>query len=257
MCRWMTYAGPAIYLEKLIYEPENSLVRQSLSARRARTPTNGDGSGIGWYAERNVPGLYRETRPAWNDPNLRSLAHQIRSRLFFAHVRASTGTAASIANCHSFAHRRWMFMHNGQIGGYERVRRALDARIPDDVYNARVGTTDSEAFFYLLFAHGLDSDPVGALAKTVALVVETMSQAGTDEPFRMTAALTDGETLYALRYSTDPDPPTLFYVREAEKLIVVSEPLDADETNWAPVANGHVLVARNGGAPTIRAFRAD
>ncbi len=256
MCRWITYAGPEVYLEKLIYEPENSLVRQSLSARRGRTPTNGDGSGIGWYAERDVPGLYRETRPAWNDPNLRSLAHQIKSRLFFAHVRASTGTAASVANCHPFAHGRWMFMHNGQIGGYEKIRRALDARIPDDVYNARVGTTDSEAFFYLLFAHGLEADPVGALSRTVAVVLETMKLAGIDEPFRMTAALTDGATLYALRYATDPDPPTLYHVREAGKLMVVSEPLDADETSWTPVANGHVLIAADGAAPRIQAFRA-
>lgn len=254
MCRWITYAGPAVYLEKLIYEPENSLVRQSLSARRARTPTNGDGSGIGWYAERNVPGLYRETRPAWNDPNLRSLAHQISSRLFFAHVRASTGTAASIANCHPFSHGKWMFMHNGQIGGYEKVRRALDAMIPDAVYNARVGTTDLEAFFYLLFGNGLESDPVAALGRTVRQVVDTMARHKVDEPFRMTAALTDGTTLYALRYATDPDPPTLFYVRDQEKLMVVSEPLDADDANWAPVENAHVLVARGGETPRIIAL---
>lgn len=148
-------------------------------------------------------------------------------------------------------------MHNGQIGGYEKIRRALDARIPDDVYNARVGTTDSEAFFYLLFAHGLEADPVGALGRTVAVVIETMRSAGIDEPFRMTAALTDGATLYALRYATDPDPPTLYPVCGAEKLMVVSEPLDADETSWTPVANSHVLTAANGAAPRVRAFRAN
>jgi glutamine amidotransferase len=254
MCRWITYMGPPIYLEKLIYEPENSLVRQSLSARRARVPTNGDGSGIGWYGARDLPGLYRETRPAWNDPNLRSLAHQIESRLFFAHVRASTGTAASIANCHPFAFRRWMFMHNGQIGGYERVRRPLDAMIADEVYNARVGTTDSEAFFYLLFGHGLERDPVAALARTVGAVLKAMDTAGVDEPFRMTAALTDGETVYALRYATDPEPPTLFYADADERLMIVSEPLDAEEGSWTPVENAHVLVARRGTRPAVARF---
>jgi glutamine amidotransferase len=255
MCRWITYAGEPIYLEKLIYEPENSLVRQSLSARRARVPTNGDGSGVGWYGARDLPGLYRETRPAWNDPNLRSLAHQIRSHLFFAHVRASTGTATSIANCHPFAYGKWMFMHNGQIGGYEKVRRPLDALIVDDVYNARVGTTDSEAFFYLLFGAGLNADPVNALERTVGTVLAAMKKAGTDEPFRMTAALTDGDTLYSLRFATDPEPPTLFYSRTDNHLMVVSEPLDAEEGNWAAVENGHILIARNGAAPKIAEFR--
>ncbi|MDX2222241.1 MAG: class II glutamine amidotransferase [Rhodospirillaceae bacterium] len=269
MCRWITYAGPPIYLEKLIYEPENSLVRQSLSARRARVPTNGDGSGIGWYGERDLPGLYRETRPAWNDPNLRSLAHQIRSRLFFAHVRASTGTAASIANCHPFAHGRWIFMHNGQIGGYEKVRRRLDAAIPDDVYNARVGTTDSEAFFYLLFGQGLDHDPPRALARAVRLVLDEMARAGTDEPFRMTAALSDGRTIYALRYASDPEPPSLYFARDSgardsgardsgardgERLMVVSEPLDADEGSWTAVDTGHLLVSRLDAPPRIVPF---
>jgi glutamine amidotransferase len=255
MCRWITYAGTPIYLEKLIYEPENSLVRQSLSARRARVPTNGDGSGVGWYGARDLPGLYRETRPAWNDPNLRSLAHQIRSHLFFAHVRASTGTATSIANCHPFAYGKWMFMHNGQIGGYEKVRRPLDALIADEVYNARVGTTDSEAFFYLLFGAGLDRDPVAALEQTVATVLRAMKTAGSDEPFRMTAALTNGETLYALRYATDPEPPTLFYSRSADHLMVVSEPLDAEEGNWAAVENAHILIAKTGSAPQVADFR--
>jgi glutamine amidotransferase len=256
MCRWITYLGPPIYLEKLIYEPENSLVRQSLSARRARVPTNGDGSGIGWYGARDLPGLYRETRPAWNDPNLRSLAHQIQSRLFFAHVRASTGTAASIANCHPFAFNKWMFMHNGQIGGYEKVRRPLDALISDEVYNARVGTTDSEAFFYLLFGQNLDKDPVGALTKTVGTVLKAMAAANVDEPFRMTAALTDGETLYALRFATDPEPPTLFYSMNSAQLMVVSEPLDAEEGNWTAVDNAHVLIAKPGTQPSVVAFSA-
>jgi predicted glutamine amidotransferase len=38
---------------------------------------------------------------------------------------------------------------------------------------------------------------------------------------------------------------------------VVSEPLDADETSWTPVANGHVLIAANGAAPRVQAFRAN
>ena len=72
------------------------------------------------------PGLYREVRPAWSDENLRSLCAQVRSRLFFAHVRASTGTATTRANCHPFAAGPFMFMHNGQTGGWHAVRRRVE-----------------------------------------------------------------------------------------------------------------------------------
>jgi predicted glutamine amidotransferase len=104
MCRWLTYCGAPIYLDKVLFEPQNSLINQSLHARHSHVTTNGDGFGVGWYGERGVPGVYRDILPAWNDHNLKSLSHQIRSGLFLAHVRASTGTATARSNCHPFAH---------------------------------------------------------------------------------------------------------------------------------------------------------
>ena len=126
MCRWIAYHGEPTVLEDLILKPSHSLVEQSLGARKGATRTNGDGYGIGWYGMRDEPGIFREALPAWNDPNLHSLAQHIVSPLIFAHVRASTGTETTRANCHPFAHGNWMFMHNGQIGGYELCRRPLE-----------------------------------------------------------------------------------------------------------------------------------
>ncbi|MEX0760572.1 MAG: ATP-binding protein, partial [Tistlia sp.] len=134
MCRWTVHAGEPVFLEQLVLEPCHSLIAQSQHAREAKAETNGDGFGLGWYGERPEPGLYREILPAWSDANLRSLCQQLRARLFFAHVRASTGTATARANCHPFAFGRWLFMHNGQIGGYERIRRRVEALIPDALY---------------------------------------------------------------------------------------------------------------------------
>ncbi len=91
MCRWIAYKGKPIYLDALVAAPERSLIAQSICAAEAKVSTNGDGFGVGWYGDREVPGLYREVRPAWSDENLKSLCSQVRSSLFFAHVRASTG----------------------------------------------------------------------------------------------------------------------------------------------------------------------
>ena len=96
MCRFLAYRGEPILLEDLVAAPAHSLIDQSLRANEARTTTNGDGFGIGWYGERDTPGLYREVHPAWSDENLRSICAQVRSRLFVAHVRASTGTATRL-----------------------------------------------------------------------------------------------------------------------------------------------------------------
>ncbi|MCC6204161.1 MAG: class II glutamine amidotransferase, partial [Hyphomicrobiales bacterium] len=122
MCRWAAYLGDDVFLEDIVTAPCHSLIAQSHHALEAKTPTNGDGFGVAWYGERPEPGLYRDILPAWSDPNLKSICRQIRSGLFLAHVRASTGGATSRANCHPFVCGRWSFMHNGQIGGFERLR---------------------------------------------------------------------------------------------------------------------------------------
>ena len=247
MCRWLAYRGTPVYLDSLIFEPEYSLVSQSLSARQTKVPTNGDGFGLGWYAHRRDPGLFRDVLPAWNDANLKSLSHQIRSPLFFAHVRASTGTETSRSNCHPFSHDRWLFMHNGQIGGWDRLRRTLEQAIPDALFRCRKGTTDSEALFYLLIADGLDEDPAGALARVVGHVLRALAHAGERDPFRFTAALTDGERLYAVRFSSDDHPPSMYYCDTSEKLLVVSEPLDSRDCDWHSVPASHLLCADAGG----------
>jgi len=260
MCRWLAYLGAPRYLESLVTEPTNSLVRQSLHAQRGSVPTNGDGFGLGWYGERDEPGLYRETLPAWNDRNLRSLCRQIRSPLFFAHVRASTGTATTRANCHPFVVGPWLFMHNGKIGDYERVRRRLEMDIHDDHYGFREGTSDSELFFLLLFADGLangaaDGGIDGALHRTTRRVLDAMERVGASEPLRLTAALTDGRRIAAVRYASDDQPPTLYWARSGDHTIIVSEPLDSGDEPWQEVPNGRLLLAE-GNAVELRAFTA-
>lgn len=246
MCRFLAYRGEPVFMEDLICAPRHSLIHQSQHAEEAKTGTNGDGFGVGWYGSRATPGVYRELRPAWSDENLQSLCAQVRSGLFFAHVRAATGTATTRANCHPFVHGEWMFMHNGQIGGWAAVRRKVEQLIPDALYTARSGTTDSEAIFLAALAAGLAEDPVGALARTLRAVKSMMQEAGVAEALRFTAALTNGRDLYAVRWACDQKPPTLYYRETGGSLLVVSEPLDRAEPGWTPVSGACALVARQG-----------
>jgi glutamine amidotransferase len=251
MCRFLAYRGTPVFLADLVCAPRHSLVHQSLHAAEAKTGTNGDGFGLGWYGERAEPGVYREIRPAWSDENLRSLCDQVRSRLFFAHVRASTGTSTTRANCHPFSHGRHLFMHNGQIGGYARIKRRLEATIPDELYESRVGTTDSEALFLAALANGLAENPVAAMAGVLKQVRQLMGEAAITEPLRFTAAFTDGEDLWAYRWACDGQPPTLYFRETDGDLLVVSEPIDDRARGWQEVPKGCALVARAGRSVTV------
>ncbi len=246
MCRFLAYSGEPVFMSSLVSAPAHSLVHQSLHAAEAKTGTNGDGFGLGWYGERAEPGLYREIRPAWSDENLRSLCDQVRSRMFFAHVRASTGTASTRANCHPFSHGRHLFMHNGQIGGYARIKRRIEGMIPDDLYEARLGTTDSEAIFLAALAQGLEQDPLGAMARTLHAVRTLMAEANATEPLRFTAALTNGDDLYAFRWACDGRPPSLYVRKSHGGLTIVSEPIDGCRDGWREVPKGCTVIARAG-----------
>jgi glutamine amidotransferase len=135
-------------------------------------------------------------------------------------------------------------MHNGLIGNWSRLRRKVEALIPDEVYGSRIGTTDSEAVFLAILGAGGDKDPVGATARVLATITDMVSTNGYREPLRFTAALSNGRDLYAFRYSANDTANTLYYRESGGNLIVVSEPLDADRAHWKPVPPSHVVVAR-------------
>ena len=241
MCRWIAYRGETIALEHYVTSPTHSLIAQSISALESTASTNGDGFGLGWYGKHPEPGLYREVRPAWSDENLRYLCRHIHSHLFFAHVRSTTGTPVTRPNCHPFASGRWMFMHNGIVGDWVRVRRRIEALIPDELYGSRVGTTDSEAVFLAIVGAGVDRDPVEAVARVLTAVTDIVSER--NEALRFTAALADGQNLYAFRYSANDRANTLYYRACGDDAVIVSEPLDTDRDRWKAVPPGHMVLA--------------
>jgi predicted glutamine amidotransferase len=264
VCRWLAYSGSPIQLEELLVKRDRSLIDQSLHARQGATTTNGDGFGVGWYESGEVPRVYRSTHPAWNDRNLRELAAGISSPLFFAHIRASTGTAIQETNTHPFRHGRWLWMHNGLIREFARVKRELVLAIDDSLFPSLEGTTDSETMFYLALSLGLEDDPVAAVERMVSLVEETGHRHDVEHPIQMTVATTDGRSIWAFRYSSEGDSRSLYFstrmdslkalYAESEELaalsdetrVVVSEPLGDLPGAWNEVPESHVGIVQSG-----------
>ena len=253
MCRFLAYAGAPTFLDRLLVEPEASLIAQSLAAREAKTVVNADGCGIGWYGEREEPGTYRGVLPAWSDGNLSSLCRQIRSRMFAAHIRSATSGDVSASNCHPFTLGPHLFLHNGQIGAYERIRRRVDALIPDGLYAHRRGNGDSEVIFLAAMARGLDADPVGAVAATLGEILGVMRAAGVTKPLRFAAVHADGASLRCFRWSSDGRDPSLYWRDEAAGCVVVSEPFDA-AAGWRAVPPGSVLTVDARGTTSLQPF---
>ena len=211
MCRWIAYAGAPVYLEDLLFKPKHSLIDQSLAACAGETTTNGDGFGVGWYGHGAAPGLYKGIQPAWSDENLLDLASQIKSPMFMAHVRSTTGTAIQRTNCHPFRHGRWLFQHNGAIADFPEIKRDLVLAISPDLFPEISGSTDSEIMFFLALTFGLEDDPIVGVERMIGFIEGVGRRHGVNRPLQMTLALLDGQTLYAFRYSSEGKSRTLFY----------------------------------------------
>ncbi len=223
MCRWLAYKGAPILMSDLLITPKHNLIQQSLHANNApRTPTNGDGFGLGWYSKQPYPGLFRSIRPAWNDTNLIDLASHIESPLFLAHVRSTSMAAIQESNCHPFRYKKWLFVHNGQIAAFDKLRRDLLLKVDPVYFNNIQGTTDSELMFHLALTYGLENDVPTAIRKMVEVVETTAMAHGIDAAIWMTLGISDGHTLWGFRYGSDGRCPTLFISPSIEDLQIVN-----------------------------------
>lgn len=218
MCRWLAYHGAPVLIHDALYTPQHSLIDQSLSSRLGAEPTNGDGVGIGWYGDEPTPAVFRSIEPAWNDQNLNEITGHVRSPLFFAHIRAAIGSPVQQTNCHPYRHQRWLFMHNGCINDFAKIKRDLVMAVDPSLYNEIKGSTDTEVLFYLALTLGLQDDPAEAVSRAIGVVEALGRERGIEYPFQGTIATSDGESLWAFRYSTEGKSRSLFVSRDVQTL---------------------------------------
>lgn len=271
MCRWVAYIGKPIALEALVIKPARSLVEQSLHSRLSFSPegtalpTNGDGFGIGWYTDKVEPAIFKVPDPAWSNENINELCSHIQSRLFMAHIRAASTGSIQRTNTHPFKYKQWLFQHNGYLHHFEKIRRDLQFAVTPELYAQLRGTTDSETLFYLALTHGLEADPKAAWEKVIAHVRRACNENNVPFELVLSCAISDGETLYTLRYSSGEHVHSQYYSTHAQcmkdlgedyelmpkkSVVVVSEPLDQSIEHWeemprnsfASICNGQVQI---------------
>jgi predicted glutamine amidotransferase len=272
MCRWMAWHGQSVLIDEILFKPQHGLIDQSLHSRLGAETTNGDGFGLGWYGAGEGPGLFKSIEPAWGDANLRHIAEHVQSPLFLAHVRATSGTAIQQSNCHPFKHGKWLFVHNGVVGGFPAVRRDLSLAIAPDLYPELLGSADSEILFLLALTFGLELDPIGALERTLGVVEATASSHGVDHAIQASIGVSDGESVWAVRYSTEhhsrtlfissdvdavhtlyPDNSRLSRAREGDRLIV-SEPFSDLPGLWHEIPESTAITVHPDGSYDLRPF---
>jgi predicted glutamine amidotransferase len=266
----MAYKGTPIIIDKLLYQPKNSLINQSFHAREIEEPLNGDGFGVGWYVpELNYePITYVSVNPAWNNRNLRNLAPKIKTDCMIAHVRAASVGDVSESNCHPFQYKNILMAHNGGVEDFGKIKRHIRNPLSDDLYNWIKGQTDSEHLFAFLLNnlfsnhHSISPESVvDSFEHTFSELKKLMVEHGVTEPAYLNMIFTNGLFFVGTRYCTDPkeEPLTLYhsegsrYVVEDgvtrmeapddddQAVLVVSERL-TDDAYWTMIPANHFVI---------------
>lgn len=272
MCRFTFYQGKPIRISSLLTEPKHSLINQSFESKERDEPLNGDGFGLAWYNHHlsHEPALFKSVSPAWSNTNLLELSRMIESTCILAHVRAATQSlSVSEANCHPFKWGKYAFMHNGDIGGFPKIRRHILASLSDGIFAQVRGTTDSEHFFAVFLEELIKRDHMeawdkipSAMMSTIRMVIGLTRTYAPDEHSYMNMVVSDGHYSLAVRFTTDdPQYADSLYLNLGKQylcedgvchmvnpgghektVIISSEPL-SKEPGWEPVpVNSMVLV---------------
>ena len=287
MCRFVAYLGKEVLLSDIIKKPKHSLVRQSYEAKERISPINADGFGVGWYVPEisDEPCLFTSITPAWGNRNLDRISSKTKSGCIFAHVRAATSDLAVTAlNCHPFQYKNMLWMHNGQIGEFEKVKHALVKTLRKEYFNLIQGTTDSEILF-ALFLNALhsniknpsDKDIENALIKCVQITVKICAKLKIKEPCVLNLCVTNGQSIFTTRFvnSNKRKPASLYYLdkgalrftkttckagplkkdEEKHQAVVASEPITLGRTYWKSVPANTLVSIGSDLEPSLRPIK--
>jgi len=235
---------------------------------------NADGFGVGWYSiGTDEPCVFASTQPAANNRNLRRLSNHIKSPLIFAHLRAaSEHSPVTETNCHPFQFGRLLWMHNGSVPDWPRVKKCLVSHLSQISVALIEGTTDSEHFGALFVDCLPGRDPNGdhsadvlrqAMLKTICIIT-CAARAHEPQSSSLNFAVTDGRTVIATRFRDhdSQEPPSLYYTTASDyscedgeiklspcspdqlcnAIIVASEPLTFSRKCWTLVPKNHMIV---------------
>ena len=239
MCRHLAYLGPTVSLAELVLDPPHSLQRQSYAPQdmRGGGTVNADGFGLGWYPPDHPDGQvrrYRRSVPMWTDASLPGLAAGIRSGAVLAAVRnATAGMPVGEGACAPFSDGRWLFSHNGRVGGWPNSLAALASALPVADLVTLEAPTDA-ALLWALVRHRLRSgaSPLDAMSSVVTDVASAAPAS------RLNLLLTDGHLVVGTTWTH-----ALWTRRTAGTVAVASEPWDPADPRWREVPDHHAVVA--------------
>jgi glutamine amidotransferase len=159
MCRILSYLGKPILLDQLLYQPDNSFIKQSYHPKYMSYLLNLAGFGmVAWDTNSyhpSSPYIYKTPHLPFYDENLRNLAAKITPHCLLTHLRGVSyldKQVVSQQNVHPFIFEgtNIALAHNGALVDFDKMKFDLLEFIKPEYQKNIHGTTDSE-WIYAVF----------------------------------------------------------------------------------------------------------
>lgn len=219
MCRILSYLGCPIVLEKLLYETDNSFIKQSYFPKYMSHLLNLAGFGlVAWDQDSyhsELPYIYKTDLLPFYDENLRNLSQKITPYCLLAHLRGVSYTEKQVVsrqNVHPFMFENTnvALAHNGFLFDFDAMKYALLDYIHPEIAKKITGTTDSEWIYavfvsqFLQYANEYSTDDIAKSILETLKILQTVRQKfniAINSPVNL--FITNGDFIAATRFVYD------------------------------------------------------
>ena len=219
MCRVLAYLGSPVVVDDLLYQPDSSLVQQTVQPRMLNL-LNLAGFGMAaWDDASHLPDIpfeYGTTQVPVFDANLKALATKTRANCLLAHVRGvaySHTVQVSRQNLHPFRYpdAKVALAHNGDLASFAQMKLDLIEHVRPEIVRFVHGTTDSEWIYALFLSQledpgarpGSSAEILRALENTFRILRQVRERVGIYQSSSVNLFVTDGVHLVATRFTFD------------------------------------------------------
>lgn len=217
MCRVLSYLGMPIVIEELLYEPDNSFIKQSYHPKYMSHLLNLAGFGmVAWDTSSyhpQLPFIYKTPQLPFYDENLRNLSNKIKPYCLLAHLRGvsySDKQVVSNQNVHPFifSGTNIALAHNGVLFNFDQMKFDLLEYINPEYRKYIRGTTDSE-WIYAVFISQLShlsletADIIKAIIETLKILQHIRQKHDIAVASPVNLFITNGEFIAATRFVFD------------------------------------------------------
>jgi len=151
-----------------------------------------------------------------------------------------------------------MFMHNGWIPFFDKIKREFHNLLDDDIYKWVKGSTDSEIIFalFLQLAKKHQSNKTlnieEILQETIFLINSILKKYHNKAVAHLNMCISDGKRITAARFCTSKHvkPETMYFClnqqlieekQESQSIIIASEKLSKIKKDWKLIPSNHCV----------------